>query len=77
MLIGADLESTSGAPTETSINSWATTYGLTHPLVLDGAQTQGPYCVLGLPTYVVIDRDMTIVNADLWPFDPNFVIGLL
>jgi hypothetical protein len=31
----------------------------------------------GYPTYIVIDREMVVQNADLWPFDPQFVIDLL
>jgi len=66
-----------GPPSEADLNSWNDTYALEHPQLNDGGMSQSPYVTLGYPTYVVIDREMVIQNADLWPFDANYVIGLL
>ncbi len=66
-----------GPPDVADLNDWASDYNITHPIVADPQMTQNVYAVLGYPTYVVIDRDMRIANADLWPWNPGFVIGLL
>ena len=52
---------------------WASAFELTHPVLADGDQFNDSYIVSGYPTVVVIDREMNIVNDDLWPFDPSFV----
>jgi len=64
-------------PTLSDINDWAGAYGLEHPVTADSNASQGSYIVTGYPTYVVIDREMNIVNDDLWPFDQEYVLGLL
>ncbi len=66
-----------GAPSQQDLNSWANQHGLTHPILADPSGSQLPYVVIGYPTYVVIDQTMTIVNADLWPFDANYITSLL
>ena len=35
------------------------------------------FVVTGYPTYVIIDREMTIVNPDLWPFNEGVIEDLL
>lgn len=78
MVLGVMQQNNGGsAPAQADLESWNNQHGIEHPMLADGAMTQGPYCVLGYPTYVVIDQEMVIQNADLWPFDPNYVIGLL
>ena len=64
-------------PTDTLL-SWADRSGLSHPVNSDasGNQVQN-FIVSGYPTYVIIDREMKIVNPDLWPFDPGVVEDLL
>ena len=52
---------------------WASAFELTHPVLADGDQFNDEYVVSGYPTIVVIDREMNIVNEDLWPFDATFV----
>ncbi len=64
-------------PTQADLESWNSQYGIEHPMLADPEGTQMGYYVSGFPTYAIIDRDMVIQNADLWPFDANYVIGLL
>ena len=52
-------------------------FGRSHPAIADTPQGNLPYVVTGYPTYVVIDREMQILTADLWPFDVAFVLGLI
>jgi peroxiredoxin len=71
-------EDARGAPADDASDAqrWASTHGLTHPVLADGGGAGLPCIVTGYPTYVVIDRDMRIVNDDLWPFDIDYVLGL-
>jgi len=64
-------------PTSADVESWNDQYGIQHPMLADVAGTQMGYYVSGFPTYVVIDREMVVQNADLWPFDANYVINML
>lgn len=78
VIIGAMQQDAQGSPPDTSdLSTWCSTFNITHPVTADPQMSQNVYAVLGYPTYVVIDRDMRIVNADLWPWDPGFIIGLL
>jgi len=52
---------------------WASSFGLSHPVLADADQFNDDYAVSGYPTVVVIDREMTIVEEDLWPFDPSAI----
>lgn len=56
---------------------WAEELSLTHAVVADEEQANYDYIVSGFPTFVVIDRDMVIVEDDLWPFDPSYVEDML
>ena len=58
------------------VASWATSYGIEHPVLADPNAETGPYVTLGYPTYVIINKDMTIYNADMWPFNANEVGSL-
>lgn len=78
MVIGAMQENNGGGtPTQADLESWNSQYGVEHPMLADPAGTQMGYYAAGFPTYAIIDRDMVIQNADLWPFDTSYVIGLL
>jgi len=66
-----------GMPDQATLQSWADSLGVTHPVVSDETNTQINYVVSGFPTFVIIDQTMTIQNADLWPWDPNAVTSLL
>lgn len=70
-------EGNNGAPTAAEPMSWANTYGITHPVLRDTTGSQTPYVVLGYPTYVVIDRNMVIQNADMWPWSDSYVLGFI
>lgn len=71
------LENTEGDyPTDADCNEWATEYGATHPIVADPADTYVDMLNGGYPTLPVLDREMKIVNADNFPFDPGFLADL-
>ena len=78
IMIGGMVENSAAqAPEQDNAVQWAEDFELTHPVLADNDQFNMDYIVTGFPTYVVIDRDMTIVTDDLWPFDPDFVLDLL
>ena len=66
-----------GPPTADELEAWTSDHGITHPMLLDVDATQIPYVLLGFPTYVVIDGDMVIQNADMWPWDDAYILGLV
>lgn len=59
------------------IARWVEDFELTHPVLADSENVNRAYAASGFPTYVVIGRDMTILRADLWPFDTEWVLGLI
>jgi len=78
VMLGAMQENNAGSPPSVdNAVEWAEEFSLTHPVLADTPQINLDYVVTGFPTYVVIDREMNIVNADLWPFDINYVLDLL
>lgn len=64
-------------PTSADAEAWADTFGLTHPVLADPTSSQEDYVTEGFPTYVVLNREMTIVESNLWPFDTDYVQDLL
>ena len=65
-------------PDTATLDNWASGLGLTHPVTSDASGNQvGRFVLTGFPTYVVIDREMTIVNPDLWPFSESVIEDLL
>lgn len=77
VVLGAMLQNNAGDPPSVdNAVEWAGAYGLHHPVLADTPQANSPYVVTGFPTYIVIDREMNIVNDDLWPFDINYVLDL-
>ena len=66
-----------GSPSASEINQWVSNYGITHPVLNDLSGSQKPYVVLGYPTFVVIDRNMVIQNADMWPWSDSYILGLI
>jgi hypothetical protein len=58
----------SGTPNEQQVSSWANRYNLVHPVVADGSRALYNY-VNGFPTYIVIDREMVVDDADMYPFN--------
>ena len=78
IVLGAMQENAGGgSPSEADLNTWAGNYGLNHPLLADGSKSQDKFVVSGYPTFVIIDREMNIVNDDLWPFDVDYVLDML
>ena len=61
-------------PTQDEVTTWTNQFGLTHPVAADPGSSQAPFVLTGFPTYVVIDRSMTIVNADMWPWSDNTIL---
>ena len=77
-MLGSMLENDVSSPPSTKdVATWAEVFGLEHPVLADTPQFNSPYVVTGFPTYIVIDREMNIVNDDLWPFDTDYVLDLL
>jgi len=64
------------APDEDDLANWFDGLGLTHPVLVDAAQSEADYVQAGFPTYVVIDREMVIQDHDMWPWNDSFVTGL-
>ena len=78
IVIGIMQEDTGGgAPDNADINAWADAYSLEHPVLADPGATQSNHLSGGYPTYVVLDREMVIIQEDLWPFDPAWVLAQL
>ena len=67
----------SNEPTDADLDNWVEEYSLEHPVLADVDKTQDPYAGTGYPTYVVLDRELNIVNSDLWPFDVDYVLELV
>ncbi len=65
-------------PETDTLMDWVDDAALTHPVCSDASGNQvSNFIVSGYPTYVIIDREMTIVNPDLWPFDESVIEDLL
>jgi hypothetical protein len=65
-------------PDTSTLMNWADTSGLEHPVCSYASGSEvGRFVITGYPTYVLIDREMTIDNADLWPFSESAVEDLL
>lgn len=78
VLLPAMQEEYSGSPPSADdAMIWANDFSLTHPVLADTPQDNLPFIVTGYPTYIVIDREMKIVNDDLWPFDINYVLDMI
>ena len=62
-MITALYEDATHAPADTAdAASWASYFGLTHPVLADGSYTaHGLYFQGSQPSYVVFDRDLTIM----------------
>ena len=70
------LESNEGAATQPDAADWAETYSLNHPVLADESGSLWSMVPEGVPTFVVIDRSMTIVYEDLFPFNDAAVVEL-
>ena len=63
----------SGAPGQSTVANWAANYSVVHPVLADPSGETIPYVLLGYPTYVVIDRNMVIVEEDMWPYSTGTI----
>ena len=70
------VDANTGRPDVGKVENWANYHDLDHPVLADEDASQGPYVVTGFPTYVVIDREMNIVNEDMWPWNDSTVTSL-
>lgn len=74
----ADDNSGQRIPSTETLMGWADRYGLEHPVTSDtSGRDANSYVITGYPTYVLIDREMTIANPDMWPFSDSAVEQLL
>ncbi len=55
------------------VSRWVDDFELTHPVLADTAHGYRNFAQGGFPTYVVVGRDMRIVEPDLYPFDSDWV----
>ena len=62
VMVDADL----GASVKAGAVSWVEPFGLSNPVVIDPSGAQQNHATEGCPTFVLLDRDMTIVNEDHW-----------
>ena len=69
IFIGVMADGNSGIPSVSELESWVSQYGTDYPLVSDTNGEAGTFVTVGFPTYVVLDRDMTVLYEDLFPFD--------
>ncbi len=76
VLLSVMLDANGGQPSSAKALDWADGHGLTHPVTADAMGANSSYVRSGYPTYVVLDRDMTIVNADMWPWNDATVTSL-
>ena len=65
-----------GSPTQSQVSSWANRYNLDHPVLADQSRDLYNYA-RSYPTYVLIDRDMTVKNADMYPLSEFSINQLL
>ena len=79
VVIGAMQDGRPGHPSVDDLNDWAFSFNLQHPVLADVDGEIDDYAVAGggYPTYVIIDREMVIVNSNLWPFDAQAVVAEL
>ena len=61
---------------EQGIQNWVTEFGIEHPILADDSGVTSSYVTAGFPTFVIIDQNMVIQNADLWPYDESFITNL-
>lgn len=64
-------------PEDASVNRWVDAFDLTHPVLADRDMLGSTYAVVGYPTFVLIGRDMRIVEPDMWPVDANTIGSLV
>jgi hypothetical protein len=76
-LIPVMVSGNGASPTAEEQASWAADPGIDSPLLLDEAAVENAYVTTGYPTFVLIDRTMTIVDNDQWPYDEGAILDLL
>ena len=61
---------------QSAVENWASSFNINHPVLGDPSKVTSPFVTFGYPTFVIVGRDMVIQNADLWPYDENYILSL-
>jgi peroxiredoxin len=76
VVVSVMMDRLEGGPADaTSLQRWKEEFGVTHPLLAGPGDLEG-LIQGGYPTLPVIGRDMRIVKADNYPFDPDYLAEL-
>lgn len=73
IFIGVMADGNSGVPSVSELEAWESQYSTDYPIVSDINSAAVGFVTVGYPTYVVLDRDMTILYEDLYPFQGSTV----
>lgn len=57
------------------VSRWVDDFELSHPVLADPAHGYRDFAQGGFPTYVVLGRDLRILDPDLYPFDSDWVLS--
>ena len=63
-------------PVQSTVADWANSFSIVHPVLADTGQDVSGFVTTGFPTYVVIDKELVIRNADMWPWNDSEVLSL-
>ena len=65
-------------PDVSDVEGWSETYEVyNHPVLADANNDSYRHISGGYPSYVLIDQDMVIHNADMYPFNENTAASLI
>ena len=64
-------------PDVSDVEGWADRYTINHPVLADANGDSYRHISGGYPSYVLIDQDMIIHNADLYPFNSDTAASLI
>ena len=68
VFIGVMVDGSSGIPSLSELEDWVAQFGSEYPILSDINGDAADFVVGGFPTYVVLDRDMTVLEENLYPF---------
>ena len=75
IFLGVMVDGSSGIPSLSELEDWVSQYSSDYPILSDINGEAMGFVTVGFPTYVVLDRDMTVIYEDLFPFDGSTVAG--
>ena len=64
-------------PDVSDVEGWASRYNVNHPVLADANNDSYRHINGGYPSYVLIDQDMLINNADFYPFNEATAASLI